>query len=465
MLKEINGKAMTDLVEPPKDPKSKEPGKVLKTAGQQLDGFGQLRDDGSTMCGNWLYSGVYTDAGNNAARRNTADPIGSGACSTSGRSAGPPTGASCTTAPPPTPPGKPWDPKRVGIQWNGEKWVGDVPDIKPDCTTRAVRCLHHASRGRRAALLPRCSTTGPFPEHYEAVEAPVENVLHPKVTASPVLKRFTSDKDKWGKADEYPIVCTTYRLTEHFHYWTKHQAGGRLNEVQPGHLLRDPRGAGEGEGHQERRVWCAVTSARGSIEGPAMVTRRMPRFMLDGKRVWQIGFPIHWGYSGDAKHAGPLANLLTTSAIDPNTWTPEFKAFQVQAGEGRGGSDHVDPRPRDHPVVRVAPGHRLRTAKGAQRRASSSTPRPASAARRARWPARSGTTSRTRRPSRTAATRRCPSLDADFWNLIKFHEVEVDGNFNWLMRKDQCMHCADPGCLKACPAPGAIVQYSNGTST
>ena len=55
-----------------------------------------------------------------------------------------------------------------------------------------------------------------------------------------------------------------------------------------------------------------------------------------------------------------------------------------------------------------------------------------------------------------------PTMNAVFWNLIKFNEVEVDGNFAWLMRKDQCMHCADPGCLKACPAPGAIVQYSNG---
>ena len=61
-----------------------------------------------------------------------------------------------------------------------------------------------------------------------------------------------------------------------------------------------------------------------------MVTRRMPHFDLDGKRVWQIGFPIHWGFSGDAKHAGPLANLLTSWAIDPNTWTPEYKAFQVK---------------------------------------------------------------------------------------------------------------------------------------
>ena len=55
-----------------------------------------------------------------------------------------------------------------------------------------------------------------------------------------------------------------------------------------------------------------------------------------------------------------------------------------------------------------------------------------------------------------------PSLHAQYWNLIRFDETEVDGNFAWLLRKEQCMHCGDPGCLRACPAPGAIVQYSNG---
>jgi len=55
-----------------------------------------------------------------------------------------------------------------------------------------------------------------------------------------------------------------------------------------------------------------------------------------------------------------------------------------------------------------------------------------------------------------------PALDAAFWNLIRFDEQEVDGGLKWLMRKDQCMHCADPGCLEACPAPGAMVQYANG---
>jgi formate dehydrogenase iron-sulfur subunit len=55
-----------------------------------------------------------------------------------------------------------------------------------------------------------------------------------------------------------------------------------------------------------------------------------------------------------------------------------------------------------------------------------------------------------------------PDLTENSWTLMRFTEVEEDGNLEWLIRKDGCMHCADPGCLKACPAPGAIVQYSNG---
>jgi len=73
-----------------------------------------------------------------------------------------------------------------------------------------------------------------------------------------------------------------------------------------------------------------VVSARGQIEGVAMVTRRLARLKVDGKDLWQIGFPIHWGFAGAEGHKGPLANLLTPSAMDPNTWTPEYKAFLVR---------------------------------------------------------------------------------------------------------------------------------------
>jgi anaerobic selenocysteine-containing dehydrogenase len=144
-----------------------------------------------------------------------------------------------------------------------------------------------------------------------------------------VSKRFKSDKDQWGTAKDFPITCTTYRLTEHFHYWTRHQADGRLNEIQPGIFFEIPeelaKEKGIANGDKVR-----ITSARGAIEGPAMVTRRLRAYVVDGKPLWQIGFPIHWGFSGDSKHAGPLANMLTSFAIDPNTWTPEFKSIQVR---------------------------------------------------------------------------------------------------------------------------------------
>ena len=66
---------------------------------------------------------------------------------------------------------------------------------------------------------------GPFPEHYEAVEAPVENLLHPKVTSNPVVEAVLLRQGRLRhEREDFPIVCTTYRLTEHFHYWTQHHA-------------------------------------------------------------------------------------------------------------------------------------------------------------------------------------------------------------------------------------------------
>jgi len=161
------------------------------------------------------------------------------------------------------------------------------------------------------------------------VEAPIANPLHPNVTSNPAVKKFTSDKDAYGTKEEFPIVCTTYRLTEHFHYWTKHQLGGRLNELQPGFFIEIPEALAKEKGI-ENGSQVKVTSKRGQIQGMAMVTKRLYPLKVDGKDVWQIGFPIHWGFASDPGHTGPLANMLTPSAGDPNTWTPEYKAFLVK---------------------------------------------------------------------------------------------------------------------------------------
>ncbi|MEP6768302.1 MAG: molybdopterin dinucleotide binding domain-containing protein, partial [Acidobacteriota bacterium] len=214
------------------------------------------------------------------------------------------------------------------IQWNGEKWVGDVPDMKPDAPPGTFGAFIMLPEGVGRLYSPVLND-GPFPEHYEAIEAPVKNALHPNVTSSPVSKRFSTEHDKYGTVDKFPIVCTTYRLTEHFHYWTQHHRNGRLNEIQPGFFVEIPEGLAKERGIANGSQ-VKVSSARGAIQGVAMVTNRLTPLKIDGKQTWQIGFPIHWGFSGAEGHRGPLANMLTPSAMDPNTWTPEYKAFLVQ---------------------------------------------------------------------------------------------------------------------------------------
>jgi formate dehydrogenase major subunit len=319
VLKEINGKAVTDLHDP------KDPAKVVKLAGQQLDGFGQLADDGSTSCGNWIHSGVYTEAGNLAQRRSTADPTGLGfypnwAFSWPANRRIMYNRASADAQ------GKAWDPTRPGIVWNGEKWVGDVPDIKPDSPPGQFGAFIMTAEGVGRLFSPSLND-GPFAEHYEAIEAAIDNPLHPKVTSSPVSKRFSSDKDTYGKKEEFPIVCTTYRLTEHYHYWTHHT--NILNQLQPGFFIEIPEPLAKEKGIANG-AQAKITSARGSIQGLAMVTQRLRPLVVDGKPIWHIGFPLHWGYAGDPNHIGPLANFLTPSAMDANTWTPEFKTFLVK---------------------------------------------------------------------------------------------------------------------------------------
>jgi formate dehydrogenase major subunit len=317
VLKEISGKALADIP----DPKDKT--KTLKTAGQQVDGFGQLQDDGSTMCGNWLYSGAFTEAGNNTQRRSTADPTGLGmfhqwAFSWPANRRVMYNRASADKD------GKAWDATRVGIKWNGEKWVGDVPDIKPDSKPGEFGAFIMNAEGVARLFAPSLND-GPFPEHYEAAEAPVDNLLHPKVSGNPVAKRFTSDKDPVAKKEDCPVVCTTYRLTEHFHYWTQHNS--RLSMVQPDFFFEIPEEMAKEKGIANGSK-IVVSNPRGRIEGMAMVTKRLRPMKIDGKPIWQIGFPIHWGYAG--LKPGPLANFLTPSVIDPNTFTPEFKTFLVK---------------------------------------------------------------------------------------------------------------------------------------
>ena len=122
-------------------------------------------------------------------------------------------------------------------------------------------------------------------------------------------------------------MCTTYRLTEHFHYWTKNNAYNV--QLQPEFFIEIPEELAREKGVESgERV--RVTSARGSIEGKAMVTRRIRPLTVAGQTVYQIGFPIHWGFLGRGVQRGSLANLVTPTILDPNSFAPEYKGFLVK---------------------------------------------------------------------------------------------------------------------------------------
>jgi formate dehydrogenase major subunit len=328
VLKEVNGKALADLEDPAT--------KVQIKAGQQLPGFAWLKDDGTTSCGNWIYSGSFTEAGNQTARRDPSDPSGMGVHAAWGWSW--PANrrvlynrASCDVN------GKPWDASRKQVWWSEatKKWVGnDVPDFKVDSNPKdhmGPFIMNAEGVGRIFAPLGAFAD-GPFPEFYEPVESPVDNLLHPGHAHNPVVKKFKTPDDKYGTVkDGFNVVCTTYRLTEHYHYWTK-------NNPMNVQLVPEPFIEISGEMADEIGVRggevITVSSIRGDYIAKAMVTKRIKPLMIDGKKVYPIGLPIHWGYRGiaedEGKTAKTLANALSPTVFDPNAYTPEFKGFLVK---------------------------------------------------------------------------------------------------------------------------------------
>jgi formate dehydrogenase major subunit len=292
------------------------------TIGRQVPGFGALRDDGTTICGNWLYSGSFTEDGNMMARRGQEDPTGLGlypnyswSWPANRRVLYNRASADAT--------GKPWDETRAPIRWQDGRWSGDVPDYRGDAPPEVNGSFIMLAEGVAKLFAPDFAE-GPFPEHYEPAESPVANPMHPEVSSNPMAKIYASDLDQLGTAAQFPYVAITYRLTEHFHYWTKHvTANSQLQStffVEVSDELAAEKNIANGE-----RV--RVSSARGSVEGPALVTKRIRGLNVSGQRVHQIGLPIHWGFLGRVK--GPLVNNLTASVMDPNSGTPEYKGFLV----------------------------------------------------------------------------------------------------------------------------------------
>ena len=321
VLREINGRALVDVV----DPKDKT--KFIVRAGEQLAGFGQLQDDGSTMCGNWIYSGVWSQVGNLSQRRDLTDPGLLGNNLTWGFAWPANRRVLYNRANTDPKAGKPWDSTRSGIRWNGERWVGiDVPDIRPDLGPDSGAGPFIMTAEGVARLFAPGLNEGPFPEHYEPFETPIgTNPLHPKVVSNPAARVFKGDMESFGKADEFPYAATTYRLTEHFHFWTKNVESNAI--TQPAPFVEISEALGKEKGIKNGDL-VKVRSNRGELKATAVVTKRVADLTCNGKKVYTVGVPIHWGFVGVAK-TGYLANNLTPYVADANSQTPEFKAFLV----------------------------------------------------------------------------------------------------------------------------------------
>ncbi len=329
VAKEINGYFLED----------KEIAGKLYKKGDPVPGFALLQADGSTSSGNWLYCNSYADKGNLMARRGKNDPSGMGLY---------PEWAWCW-------PvnrriiynraavdmnGKPWDAKRPVVWWTGNGWAGDVPDgpWKPMSDAEGKKPFIMNADGVANLFAPGLNE-GPFPEHYEALECPLDkNPLHSE-RINPTIRLFSAgavgeDVDAYYSCDQrYPYVATTYRVTEHWQTGVMTRNTPWLLELQPSNFVELSVELGQEKGIKSGD-WCVVSSGRGQVEAVAVVTRRFRPFKVQGMTIHQVGLPYHYGWH--TPKAGDSANLLTPTVGDANTMIPETKAFMVNIEKKRG---------------------------------------------------------------------------------------------------------------------------------
>lgn len=293
--------------------------------GKQVDNFTKLKDDGSTCSGNWIYSGFYPEAGNLSKRRDNKDTGMDNYLNWS--FAWPLNRRILYNRASADPNGKPWTKGKEVIWWDAVqgKWIGyDVPDFG---VTKAPSApggkdpfimLPHGVGGLFAGR-----NDGPFPEHYEPFESPIPNAFS-KQEFNPTVKIWDGKHNPRGDSSKYPIVATTYRLTEHWQSGAMTRNQEWLSELVP-HMfveISEELAKEKGINNKDKIV---VSSARGEIEAYAMVTKRFKPYTIRGKKIHHVGMPWHFGYKGIVK--GGTANHLTPHIGDANTMIPEYKAF------------------------------------------------------------------------------------------------------------------------------------------
>jgi formate dehydrogenase major subunit len=320
--------------------------------GEMLSAYTELKADGSTSCGCWIYTGCYAEGVNQTARRKPASEQNW-------------TGGEWAWAWPANrrilynrasadPQGKPWSERKKLVWWDEdeEEWVGlDTPDFevtkRPDyvpeddatgpAAIRGDEPFIMQADGRGWLFAPAGVADGPLPTHYEPQDSPVRNLLH-QHQRDPARQLYEHEWNRYHPdpggpgGDVFPFAATTYRLTEHFtaggmSRWTPY-----LAELQPEFFCEvSPELAAERG--LEHAGWATIVSARGAVEARVMVTDRMTPLRIDGHTVHQIGMPYHWGPNGIAR--GDSMNELSSIALDPSSHIQEVKALTVDIRPGR----------------------------------------------------------------------------------------------------------------------------------
>jgi len=318
--REINGFAEVDILN--------EDGSTQYRKGELMATFGHLLDDGSTSSANWLYTQSYNEKDGNRQkwRDNTDDhPAGIGLYS-KWSWCWPVNRRIIYNRASVDLDGHPWDAEDFVIRWMGPetKWEGDVPDGGwPPMNMEGTRYPFIMKPQGFARIFGPDLAEGPFPEHYEPLESPIDNPLS-GVQNNPAITVWRPDEI--GDRNKYPIVCTTYRVTEHWQAGQMTRNLPWLVELMP-QVFVEMSEELAAEKHISTGELVIIKSVRGKVQAVAIVTKRFKPFQLNGKTVHQIGLPWHWGFMGLS--TGDSANTLSPHVGDANTMIPEYKAFLV----------------------------------------------------------------------------------------------------------------------------------------
>jgi formate dehydrogenase major subunit len=330
VAKQINGYYLTDVTD--KDTTYKK--------GTLVPSFAFLKDDGSTSSGNWIYCNSYTEKGNMSARRGQKDAANNIGLYPEFAWAWPVNRRIIYNRASVDLKGTPRDEKRWVVRWNEGKWEGDVPDGgwppmqnadgTPNDKSKYPFIMQKHGYGQ---LYGPGLVDGPFPEHYEPLECPVEKNFMNGQRMNPVAPVYSTKADAFATCDpRFPFVATTYRVTEHWQTGLMTRLQPWLMETHPQVFvemsveLAEQRGIMNGE-----RVM--VTSARGKLECTAIVTKRFKPFKIGDTIVHEVGMPWHYGWRWPVSGAEDSVNLLTPATGDPNTRIPETKAFMVNVAK------------------------------------------------------------------------------------------------------------------------------------